>query len=215
MRRARATASGSRPSFKIRFSYFGETLFFNPLYVLCRLGRFKLRASFCLGVVVLALLAGCGSKPNRGESEQPTTSGAEFERPVLWLEAVDFDGDLDVVRVKSECSMLEKLTGSILASVNNYEVNIKALNKEERPEDYFSLEVTYVNVIPHRWVFPSIRPSSSATVKAQIKKNGEVWYTTSKPINSGMALGACDRLEKIAVAGGRYVAKWASTQILY
>ena len=59
----------------------------------------------------------------------------------------------------------------------------------------------------------AIRPSSNATIKASILKDGATLYTTTKLIGSSVAFGACDRLEKISVAEGRYISKWASKYI--
>ncbi|NNG44617.1 hypothetical protein HJP15_17115 [Pseudoalteromonas sp. NEC-BIFX-2020_002] len=127
------------------------------------------------------------------------------------LDTVYFASDTAGAKVKVECLMLERLTTAILKSSQRYPLVVK-----ERiagvAQTEFVLKATYTNVNAHRWVFPSLRPSSSATVKAEILKNDQVVATISKEIGSGAAFGACDRLEKIALAGGRYISKWAAKQ---
>ena len=169
---------------------------------------------FIVIAVTSILISSCGGSANHKKVSEPDSILTENSMPTLQLETVDFSGNVDVSKVKAECSMLEKLSSSILDSAKKYNANIVSNKTPEKqsPEDYI-LKTTYVDVFPHRWIFLSIRPSSSATVKAEIIQNGQVILSTSKAISSGVAFGACDRLEKIAVAGGRYIAKWSTKQV--
>ncbi len=117
--------------------------------------------------------------------------------------------------LNAQCSMLEKLSESILQSAKEYGVKIvdDEIAENQKSGEFF-LNVTYVDVTSHRWALFSIRPSSNATLQADIVKDGKVIRSTQKMIGSGVALGACDRLEKIATAGGKYIAKWSSRQKL-
>lgn len=166
-------------------------------------------------VILTLLISACGGNGGSKNtvSSLPENNIASNGTPLLSLEIVDFSSDLDVSKVKVECSMLEKLAVSILDSAGAYKANIKRIDVSSPTEDTpYILRATYVDVVPHKWRFPSIRPGSIATVKAELIKDGKVLKSTSKEISSGVALSACSRLEKIAAAGGRYISKWASRQ---
>ncbi|MBB3167085.1 hypothetical protein [Simiduia aestuariiviva] len=167
-----------------------------------------------LVALISMIISSCGASNSHKKVLKSDNIPAKSTMPALSLETVDFSGDLDVRKVKVECSMLEKLSTSILDSATKYNANIISHDdpSASSPKEY-TLKVTYVNVIPHRWTFMAIRPSSSATVAAEILKGGKVIKFTKKVIGSGVAFGACDRLEKIAITGGRYIAKWSSQQV--
>ena len=105
---------------------------------------------------------------------------------------------------------LEELEEDIEEMKN--ELYSESVEQQEKSKAEYVVEAKYIEINSHRWVFPSVRPSSSATLHVQLKKGDEIIAKTTKEIGSGVAFGACDRLEKIAVAGGRYVSKWTSNQ---
>lgn len=160
--------------------------------------------------VASVLLCACNSSPK--QQTNPSNPVEQKNKAIsLTLDTVDFSSDTAGAKVKVECLMLERLTTAILKSSQRYPLVVKEkIAGVDHTE--FVLKATYTNVNAHRWVFPSLRPSSSATVKAEILKNDQVVATISKEIGSGAAFGACDRLEKIALAGGRYISKWAAKQ---
>ncbi len=163
-------------------------------------------------VFISMFIAACS-----GKTKQATIAHISVnpDKPTLFLGDVDFSSSSRASKVKIECSMLEKLSESILKSAKEYGVKIVNNKAVEKPNsDEFFLNVTYVDVTSHRWTLFSIRPSSNATLQADIVKDGKVIRSTQKMIGSGVALGACDRLEKIATTGGRYIAKWSSSQKL-
>ncbi|QYJ88401.1 hypothetical protein [Shewanella halotolerans] len=168
--------------------------------------------SLLIGLMSL-VLASCGATPKQESAPVQVNGSSNINRPTLFLATPEFAGNLDVDKVANECFMLQTLSDSIRASAETYQANIlvdKSRNSE-MPDEYM-LRVTYIDVTPHRWVLFSLRPSSTATLKVDIVRNGEVVRSTQKAIGSGVALGACDRLEKIAEAGGRFVAKWSTQQ---
>lgn len=129
----------------------------------------------------------------------------------LYLSDITFAKKVIDGKFKTECEMLPVLKKSILDSSRPYSVNISP--SDSIAIDQYELEVEYVDVVPHRWTFMAIRPSSNATIKASILKGGVILHTTTKRIGSGVAMGACDRLEKISAAEGRYISKWLSKYI--
>jgi hypothetical protein len=174
-------------------------------------GEKQLRENMYIAAVALMLL-GCSNGPSKQTIIDKAQTGS-VAIPTLMLETVDFESDVEVRKVKLECSMLEKLSASILDSAEVNNIIIKQGEGDSEPiNNRYVLKVTYVDVIPHKWAFLAIRPGSIATVKADVFKNGQLVNSISKAISSKMALGACDRLEKIAVAGGRYISKWAAIQ---
>ena len=62
--------------------------------------------------------------------------------------------------------MLEKLKDSILSSSQLLSIKIRPSDKVEN--DQYEVKVNYINVVPHRWAFPSVRPSSNTTIKVSI-----------------------------------------------
>lgn len=129
----------------------------------------------------------------------------------LYLSDITFSHEVATGKFRTECAMLPVLKKSILESSKTHSINISPSNTIDI--DQYELEVKYINVVPHRWAFMSFRPSSNATVKASILKGGVTIHTTTKMIGSGFAIGACDRLEKISIAEGRYISKWLSKYI--
>lgn len=129
----------------------------------------------------------------------------------LYLSDITFSKEVTDGKFKTDCEMLPVLKKSILDASQAHTTNITSTNKIE--SEQYELKVEYVNVVPHRWTFMAIRLSSNATIKASILKDGATLHTTTKLIASAVAFGACDRLEKISVAEGRYITKWASKYI--
>ena len=125
---------------------------------------------------------------------------------MLALTPISFSNQVVVGKFQTDCSMLERLTLSIVESSKNYLFNIKS--KELSNDNKYELIVDYINVVPHRWTFLSLRPNSNATFKVTVLINGVPLHSTTKLIGSAVAFGACDRLDKIAIAGGRYITKW-------
>ncbi|GAA5214795.1 hypothetical protein ACFSJ3_05715 [Corallincola platygyrae] len=149
-------------------------------------------AIFTLGLLVVA----CGSTQKHVSTKSVERSPA----PMMKLLPVSFSDEVASGKFKAECSMLQVLNDSIIENSANVTLSSDASG--------YALEVSFVEVVPHRWVFGSVRPSSSATFIASVTKDGQTIDTTKKTIGSAVAFGACDRLEKIALASGRYVAKW-------
>ncbi|MGL6161739.1 hypothetical protein [Microbulbifer sp.] len=150
-----------------------------------------------------------------GCSGNPPIAGRKIEEnrntELLYLIPAKFSDNLSVSKIEKECSMLLSLTDSVLAYANDNSLNIEYREDlSEVDEDQSVLRIEYEEIIPHQWRPFAVRPSSVATVKAEIVRGSEVIDITSKRIGSGVAFGACDRLEKIAVSGGTYIAKWAA-----
>jgi len=129
----------------------------------------------------------------------------------LYLSDVTFAKEVKDGKFKTDCKMLPVLEESILDSAQTHSVKISS--SDTISIDQYELDVEYINVVPHRWTFMALRPSSNATIKASILKGGVTLHTTTKLIGSGVAFGACDRLEKISIAEGRYISKWLSKYI--
>ena len=153
-------------------------------------------------------------------SNQPTPSqltGAEVPPPKIhdiYLMPVIFSDPSNLEKVKNECSMLDMLKKSIINSASDYHLNFEYLDNETKiNSDATQVKVEFTEVIPHRWTFMAIRPSSTASFRISIYQNGKLSNEITKSIGSGMAFGACDRLEKISTSTGRYVNKWVSRQI--
>ena len=154
-------------------------------------------------VVIIFFIAACSNKKHQKVVVQEKVSNKITQ--TLHLSRISFSKDVTDGNFRTECEMLPVLKKSILDSSQTYSSNITASDKIE--SDQYELKVEYVNVVPHKWTFLAIRPSSNATIKASILKGGVTHHTTTKLIGSGVAFGACDRLEKISVAEGRYISK--------
>ncbi|TMO27543.1 MULTISPECIES: hypothetical protein [unclassified Pseudoalteromonas] len=146
----------------------------------------------------------------KSTKQQQTQAIALKPTPPIALNAVHFALGVEADKVQRDCVMLDKLASSITDSAKKYLVTL--VEQQEKSKAEYVVEAKYIEINSHRWVFPSVRPSSSATLHVQLKKGDEIIAKTTKEIGSGVAFGACDRLEKIAVAGGRYVSKWTSNQ---
>ncbi|WP_299269662.1 hypothetical protein [uncultured Psychrosphaera sp.] len=126
----------------------------------------------------------------------------------FYLTDVTFSEGIEDGAFKTDCAMLSGLEKSILDSSKTSALKVLPSNSIT-PEQY-ELKVEYTNVESHKWLFMAIRPSSAAEAKASIVKNGKVLHSTTQSISSAVAFGACDRLEKISLAQGRYISKWLS-----
>ena len=129
----------------------------------------------------------------------------------LYLSKITFSQEVADNKFKTQCSMLEKLKDSILSSSQLLSIKIRPSDKVTN--DQYEVKENYINVVPHRWAFPSVRPSSNATIKVSILKQGVILHSTTKLIGSAVSFGACDRLDKIAIAQGRFVSKWVRKYI--
>jgi hypothetical protein len=156
----------------------------------------------------VAVLSACASnhKAATSKSEQPKNS------KILYLLPAKFSDNLTVTKIEKECSMLLSITDSILSYAKENSLNIEYVNElVEVPEDQSALLIEYEEIIPHKWKLFAVRPSSIATVKATLLNDTKEVDAMSKRIGSGVAFGACDRLEKIAVSGGTQIARWVAT----
>lgn len=178
-------------------------------------------------IAATLLIAGCATSNNQNytkksqQQERPTqavkseppkksTSSSASSKPIIYLPTPKFSTSLGVSKVASECSMLNELENSILESAKDYDMNIVKLASKAISESDITMEIKYTSLTSHKWRLFAIRPSSEAMLNIVIKQGNKILNQTNKSIGSSVAFGACDRLEKIAVAGGRFVAKWAS-----
>lgn len=161
----------------------------------------------------LVFSLGCASTVKDVSSTiQGKKSNAEVTN--LTLLPIGFPDDSALLDVMHECIMLEKVRSSAMSSSSKFNLAIKnQIINEPIDINGFNLKIDFIDVIPHRWRFPSVRPSSTATFTLTINKNGKAIGSTEQSISSGVSFGACDRLEKISIAAGRYAVRWASTQI--
>ncbi|WP_444934587.1 hypothetical protein [Microbulbifer sp. JTAC008] len=167
--------------------------------------------AFTLFLISFSIMA-CSNKqttPQVSESEiSPTKVHDIYLMPVIFSDPSNLD------KVKNECSMLEMLENSIINFASDHQLNFEYLESEAKiSTDAIRVKVEFTEVIPHRWTFMAVRPSSTASFRISIYQNGKLSSEITKSIGSGMAFGACDRLEKISTATGRYVNKWVSRQI--
>ena len=154
----------------------------------------------------IVLLTSCANRGSKTQKSEKTKDSLNQSFKMLALTPISFSNQVVVGKFQTECSMLERLTLSIVESSKNYLFNIKS--KELSNDNKYELIVDYINVVPHRWTFLSLRPNSNATFKVTVLINGVPLHSTTKLIGSAVAFGACDRLDKIAIAGGRYITKW-------
>ena len=159
--------------------------------------------------VISFIIAGCSNKKHQ-KNITPEAAVIKITE-TLYLSSITFSDEVIDGEFRTECEMLPMVTKSILDSAKTDSKNILPSNNIEN--DQYELKVEFVNVVPNRWAFLAFRPSSNATIKASIIKAGVTLHSTTKIIGSGVAFGACDRLEKISVAEGRYISKWVSKYI--
>ncbi|GAC19985.1 hypothetical protein [Paraglaciecola arctica] len=157
-------------------------------------------------LVISTLIAACSNKKHHKVLVEEKEVNKITQ--TLYLSDVTFSKEVADGKFKTDCAMLPVLRKSILDSSLSHSMNISSSNKIGNEQ--YELKVEYVNVVPHRWTFMAIRPSSNATIKASILKGDATLHTTTKLIGSAVAFGACDRLEKISIAEGRYISKWVS-----
>jgi hypothetical protein len=156
--------------------------------------------------VISFFIASCSHRHNEKVIAQKH-GNKKITQP-LYLTDITFSKEVADGKFKSDCAMLPILKTSILEASKTNTIN--TLPSGAVGIDQLELNVEYINVVPHKWRFMSVRPSSSATIKASILQNGVILHTTTKQIGSVVSFGACDRLEKISVAEGRYISKWLS-----
>ncbi|TVO59034.1 hypothetical protein [Denitromonas halophila] len=167
--------------------------------------------------IVVSLLAGCAGTDARVEGDMPAAPApakpAAAKRGALIVLPARFADHLSIDRVKQECDMLRTFNGAVLRYGNAYAMKV---HKRQRLSDagpgQSVLLVSYEAVDANVMNALTLRPGSEATVKASIIKDGEVLSTMSKHLVSRVSFGACGRLDKIATAGAKVVAKWASRQ---
>ncbi|MCL6414021.1 hypothetical protein MIB92_00010 [Aestuariirhabdus sp. Z084] len=113
------------------------------------------------------------------------------------------------INVINECFMLEEVESSFLLYSRTYSLN-SVLSKDitNISDDQFVIKMKFNDVTPNAFHPFSFRPISEAIISVSVMKNGEIVDEFSKKINSKWAFTACDRLEKIAKASGKYAAKW-------
>ncbi|MBV1915019.1 MAG: hypothetical protein KUG72_06505 [Pseudomonadales bacterium] len=137
-----------------------------------------------------------------------------LEPQTIYLMPVKFSDTMPQSKIMAECSMLDVLERSIMTSASTYRLNVKSLgNDTSFNNDHLRMMIEFVDVTSHRWSFMTFRPSSTATFRISIYKNGELLDRATKSLASGVSFGACGRLEKISLSAGSYVNRWVSTQI--
>ncbi len=159
----------------------------------------------CISVILLSSCANTNNGLTTPKFDQ-TTKSINQPFKTLALTAVTFSEQVSAGKFQTECSMLQTLTDSILNASNSASIII--MKRQHPDESEYQLSVNYIDVMPHRWGFLAVRPSSNATLKITVLKKGVPIHRTTKLIGSAASLGACDRLNKIAIAGGRYITKW-------
>lgn len=167
--------------------------------------------AFTFFLISLSIMA-CSNQPAPSQLSKSGISPSKIHD--IYLMPVIFSDPSNLDKVKNQCSMLDMLKKSIINSASDYQLNFKNLENETRiNSDTPQVKVEFTKVIPHRWTFMAIRPSSTSSFRISIYQNGELSKEITKSIASGVAFGACDRLEKISTSTGRYVNKWVSKQI--
>lgn len=132
----------------------------------------------------------------------------------IYLDSIAFAEAAGLEKVQRECDMLGVMRSSILESASSYHLALKdSGDSGALSENEVRVSVEYLTVVAHRWTPMSFRPSSTATFRVSLFEGGKLLGSSTKSIGSGVALGACDRLEKISLAAGRYVSKWVSQQM--
>lgn len=163
--------------------------------------------------VVSLFISACSNNQNQNQVNKVVVDekGDGAVTRAVYLSDITFAKSVSDGKFKTDCDMLSVLEKSIMDSSKTHSLNIST--GEAVGPDQYELKVKYTEVLSHKWLFMAIRPGSNATVKASIIKDGATLYSTTKTIATGVAFGACDRLEKISVAGGRYISKWLSNSI--
>lgn len=175
-------------------------------------------------IFLLALITACSNTPrtqkdngfnskNDVARSDATAQVLKSDKSIYLLPIVITDADL-LTKVKEECDILSVFKNTMIDTASKHQLSITYLEEEnEQSKQGVQVKVEYIDVIPHRWRIMSIRPSSTATFRVSLFKGGEHTGTAVKTINSGMAMGACGRLEKISVAGARFVNTWVSRRL--
>lgn len=172
--------------------------------------------SIVTAAIASTLLMACAGQHPRSESADVAPAApkaAASPRGELVVLPARFAGNLNIDKVKQECSMLSTLNAAVLRYGNAYRMKLR---KRQRPEEVRPgqsvLLIEYDEVVSHEVSALTLRPASEATVRATIQKDGEVIGTMTKTLGSRVSFGACDRLDKIATAGGKSIARWAARQ---
>ncbi|MBT1064188.1 hypothetical protein KJY73_11415 [Bowmanella sp. Y26] len=117
-------------------------------------------------------------------------------------------------KVKAECTVIDTLNHSLKSNSEDYNLNFIVSDGVSNPlTKEWTVDIKITELVSHQWKFMSIRPSSVATFEISLHRQGESSRNVVKTIGSGVALGACDRLEKIATAAGIFTNKWIAKQI--
>lgn len=164
-----------------------------------------------LAMLIVFIGFGCRSTPSPKTPLRTTADTTVAIEGALKLSETSFAASLPKGKYQEQCKMLTTLEASILASAQKLGVPIH-VDSAVATKDH-EIRVSYVAIESHKWRFMAIRPSSSATIEVEIIQEGQVLRAVTKTISSAVAFGACDRLEKIATANGRFVAKWVAQQL--
>ncbi len=184
----------------------------------------KLATVTILSVLVIA----CGSTNKKAQTEKITNKveittadvDSTVSKPMplisksLILEDMQFSEGIVEDKIKAECKMLASLSESILTNSERYPYQL-ITRKDVKPTQHDSIivKVDYIDVVPQKFSIWAIHPVSVATLKVSLIKDDKELKSATKEIGTKVAWGTCDRLEKIAKAGGKFVAKWTANQI--
>jgi hypothetical protein len=131
---------------------------------------------------------------------------------VIWK--ASFADDLSASdAVKNECRMEELLNGYIKSNAPTRGAAIQFAESEaqfaQSPNQLF---VFISDVDSNEWSFPRFRPSSLVTFDVKIVIDGSTVKQVRKQIRSGspFGFGVCQRVDKIAKAGGAFAAEWVA-----
>lgn len=178
-------------------------------------------------VTILSILViACGSTNKKTQIDKVTnkteTVTADVDSTVsksmpltsLILEDMQFSEGMVEDKIKAECKMLASLSESILTNSERYPYQlITRKNVKPTQHDNIIVKVDYIDVVPQKFSIWAIHPVSVATLKVSLIKDNKELKSATKEIGTKVAWGTCDRLEKIAKAGGKFVAKWTANQI--
>lgn len=115
--------------------------------------------------------------------------------------------------VKQECRTEELLNAYIKSNAPPRGASIQFAESEEQfKQSPNQLHVAIADVDSNEWRFPRVRPSSLVTFDIRIVIDDKIVKQTRKQIRSGgpLGFGVCQRVEKIAKAGGAFVAEWVA-----
>lgn len=177
-------------------------------------------------LLLSSLVVACGSTNKKQQAEKLTNqveadtvkSTVNEAKPllanILILENIQFADGMVENKIKVECKMLQSLSESIMTTSERYSYQFTA-RKDVTPDQANNMvvKVDYVEVVPQKFSIWAFHPVSVATLKVSLVDNGKVVKSATKEIGSKMAWGTCDRLEKIARAGGQFVAKWTAKHV--